>query len=277
MVQHPRGKVLRGSSAINLQALVYPSKATVDTMNELGIEGWDWAAMAPYYRKFHTLHDPKTVTHLHKYLDSGLGITSGPIQSSFPNELDPLHAAWIESLNTLQHGITGHPLDGKSIGAYALPCAVMAEARERSHSGNEYYGRAAHRSNLHLLTDTSVERIILNRDASGEYTTTGVVVSRHGSQRQVQARLEVILAAGAIGSPQLLELSGIGSGSLLQSHNIEVLIDNPNVDGTYLPLSKISISNFRPHRCHGFMNMTEWPFQACHFSSAKGCFSINIK
>ena len=231
MVQHPRGKVLGGSSAINLQALAYPSKATADIMSELGVRGWDWEDVVPYYRKFQTTWSPNTSTQHHQHLDPALGGISGPIQSSFPPELDPLHAAWIETLNALGYKGTGDPLSGESLGAYAIPCSVTPKTRERSHSGKDYYEKAASRSNLHLLTKTSVERVVLDRSATGDVVATGVAVSQMGHERLLKARQEVVLAAGAIGSPQLLELSGIGSSDLLESHGIEVIIDNPGVGG----------------------------------------------
>ena len=231
MVQHPRGKVLGGSSAINLQALAYPSKATADVMSELGVKGWNWEDVIPYYRKFQTTCSPKTSTQHHQHLDPALGGISGPIQSSFPAEIDPLHAAWIETLNALGYKSTGDPLSGESLGAYAIPCSVTPDTRERSHSGKDYYEKAASRSNLHLLTKTCVVRVVLDRNATGHIVATGVVVSQMGYERLLKARQEVILAAGAIGSPQLLELSGIGSSDLLESHGIEVIIDNPGVGG----------------------------------------------
>ena len=239
MVQHPRGKVLGGSSAINLQALAYPSKATADVISELGVRGWDWEDIVPYYRKFQTTHSPKTSNQHHQHLDPALGGVSGPIQSSFPAEIDPLHAAWIETLNALGYKSTGDPLSGKSLGAYAIPCSVTPDTRERSHSGKDYYERAAGRSNLHLLTKTCVLRVVLYRNAYGEVAATGVTVSQMGHERLIEARQEVVLAAGAIGSPQILELSGIGSSDLLGSHGIEVILDIPGVGGKSLSHSLI--------------------------------------
>lgn len=205
----------------------------VDTMTELGIKGWDWEVMLPYYQKFQTACSPKNPTSHHEYLDSNLRGKSGPIQSSFSADIDPLHAAWINSLSSLGYGINGDPLSGTSIGAYALPCTVTADTRERSHSGKEYYQKVSKRPNLVLLRNTYAKRIVLKANAAGDYIATEVIVSQSGQESMMRARQEIILSAGAVGSPQLLELSGIGNASLLRSHGIEVLIDNPNVGGKF--------------------------------------------
>ena len=205
--------------------------------------------MLPYYQKFQTACSPKSPTPHHKHLDPNLGGTSGPIQSSYAANIDPLHAAWINSLSSIGYGINRDPLSGTSIGACALPCSVTADTRERSHSGNEYYQKASKRPNLHLLRKTHAKRIVLEANAAGQYIATGVIVSQSGQETMMRARQEIILSAGAVGSPQLLELSGIGNATLLGSHGIEVLIDNPNVGGTSLCLSS----------CHLLTNLFREP------------------
>ena len=247
MVQHPRGKLLGGCSAINVQILAYPSRAELDALIELGISGWDWETIAPYYRKFHTpCASHEGGQDIQQNLETGLAQSSGPIKTSLPIAVDPLHRAWIDSLQNLQHGLSGHPLSGESIGAYALPCAVDPDTRERSFSGKAYVDLACGRPNFHLLTATKAEHILFDESSqrsnlsnlngiishsTGEEkaTATGVIVAHKGQSRVIKARKEVILCTGAFGSPQLLELSGVGSPELLKKHGINLVVNNPNV------------------------------------------------
>ena len=85
------------------------------------------------------------------------------------------------------------------------------------------------RANLTVWTQSHVERLILEADGSGRKRCTGVVVQRQGQRAEVRSRREVILSAGAIGSPQILQLSGIGPAGLLKRHGIEVAHDLPGV------------------------------------------------
>ena len=99
---------------------------------------------------------------------------------------------------------------------------------ERSHAGSAYYAPVADRPNLHLLTDAYVEKIILDKSES-TVTATGVQYTYNGRPEVRKAKNEVLLCAGVSQSPQILELSGIGSPKLLESHEIDVKVENPNV------------------------------------------------
>ena len=81
VVQHPRGKLLGGCSAINVQILAYPSRAELDALIELGISGWDWETIAPYYRKFHTpCASHEEGQDIQQNLETGLAQSSGTHQ-----------------------------------------------------------------------------------------------------------------------------------------------------------------------------------------------------
>ncbi|KAK9327734.1 hypothetical protein V1520DRAFT_357651 [Lipomyces starkeyi] len=82
---------------------------------------------------------------------------------------------------------------------------------------------------MHLITECQVEKLALELLSSGDVVAAGVYVTRNGTKELLKARKEVLLCAGVFHSLQLLELSGIGDAQLLQSHGIEVLVDNPNV------------------------------------------------
>ncbi|KAL8901477.1 MAG: hypothetical protein Q9207_005175 [Kuettlingeria erythrocarpa] len=159
---HSRGKVVGGSSAINALALIYPPKSSIDAWKHLGDEGWDWDAMAPYHRKFHTFNRPskETAEALGTgYIDEDIQGRSGPIQSSFPEFQEPLGKAWPQTFKNLNLPLTSDPLSGQATGGFGYLSTI----------------------------DTRT---------------------------------------WAIQSPQLLELSGIGSSRILRSAGIEVFVDN---------------------------------------------------
>lgn len=124
--------------------------------------------------------------------------------------------------------MSGDPFSGKPMGAFSPLSSIDPTTRERSHAGTAYYGLIADRPNVHVLTGSRVEKIIFDKK-EGKLRASGVLFQRKGVIYSAKARLEVILACGSIQSPQVLELSGIGHASLLSSHGVNVLIDNPHV------------------------------------------------
>ena len=230
-VGHSRGRVLGGSSAINVLALIYPSKSSIDAWSRLGNQGWDFDSLAPYYRKFHTFNRPSKQTAealATDYIDEGVSGTSGPIQSSFPEFHGPLGKAWPETFKNLHFAMTTDPLSGQSTGGFSYLSSVDPKSWERSHAGSAYYAPVADRPNLHLLTDAYVEKVMIDQSESA-VVATGVQFTYNGRSEVRKARNEVLLCAGVFQSPQILELSGIGSPKLLQSHGIDVKVENPHV------------------------------------------------
>ena len=227
-----RGKCLGGSSAINLMALVYPSKAGLDAWADFGNTGWDWDGLAPYYRKFQRHCPPsKEVADALclDFLDAKVQGTDGPICSSYPANMDPLQKAWVDTWKRLQKDITGDPLTGVHTGGYTSPSSVDPVAAQRSHSGGAYYAPVAHRENLHVVTGATIEKIELDSQAGEDVVATGVTFVHGNSKYTAHAAKEVILSAGTISSPNILERSGIGCKKLCGHLGIDNVIDNPNV------------------------------------------------
>lgn len=170
----------------------------------------------------------------------------GPIQFSF-GEADaytPYNNAWPKVFSKLNHELTGDPASGISSGAFTNPGIIDPVTKKRSHAGSAYLTEeVASRPNLHVLTEVLVKKIILKKDTNGQVSAAGVkITTKDGVDREVLATEEVVLAAGTVKTPQLLELSGVGSADLLKKHGIDVLIDNPNVgenlqDHGYVPFS----------------------------------------
>ncbi len=231
-ISQTQGRVLGGSSAVNLQALIAPSRSDIDSWEKLGNSGWNWDVLAPYHKKFYTLTVPSTEACEHlgiDWVDKDIQGQSGPVQASFTGVVeDPLSKAWVDTFRHLGYSLTGDPFSGKVIGAYSNPSTVNGVTKERSYAATAYYVPASGRPNLHLLTGALAERVALE-DVDNTIVASGVQFIHKGERRTVKARKEVILAAGVFQSPKLLELSGIGAKSVLELCDISVRINNPFV------------------------------------------------
>lgn len=233
-VAHPRGRTLGGSTAIHLGLMTYPSKAGIDSWEKLGNKGWNFDALRPYYQKFHTYSPPsKEVNDLLAldYMDGGLQGKSGPIKISFGGFHGPLQKEWPETFKRLNYKYKADPLTGLGYGGHSNPASIDADSKTRSHAGSDYCNTGVrNRANLRILTEAVVRKILLEKTDSGPVSAKGVQFSsEQGQDQTVGANKEVILAAGAFQSPQLLELSGIGSRALLDRYKIKTMIDNPFV------------------------------------------------
>ncbi|KAJ0422927.1 glucose-methanol-choline oxidoreductase [Aspergillus carlsbadensis] len=227
-----QGKALGGSSAINGQAFVAPTKAGIDAWARLGAAGWTFENLQPYYKKSYTLQLPSAETQRHigvDWLDADINGLSGPIKTSFPAQLDdPLAKAWIDTFKNLGLGAVGDPFSGRSLGGYSNLASVDSETKTRSYAAPAYGGPARERG-VRIITEALVRRISFDGAESSSVVATGVEVIVGGETRTFQARKEVILCAGAFGSPKILELSGIGNADLLRQFDIPVTVHNPNV------------------------------------------------
>lgn len=217
---------------INSQVFMMPSKSGLDSWGELGNASWNWDTLEPYFRKFHTLTIPPQADAEHLGLENNygkIGDTNGPIQASFPNVIkSPLPKAWNETFKTLGFGFKGDLTAGKALGSYSNPATVHPVARERSYSGVAYYQPIMGRPNLQVRTHAHVTKIVFEGDAP-PVVATGVEYTHDGQSKIAKSTKEVILAAGALQSPKVLELSGIGAKSVLQSHDIPVVVEIANV------------------------------------------------
>ncbi|KAI1474617.1 putative GMC oxidoreductase [Daldinia eschscholtzii] len=210
----PVGRLLGGSSALNGLAFSATSKANIDAWERLGNPGWGWESFLRSMKK--------------AYTPASEGIeATGPIQLSVPEADTEWQSAWMKTLDTLGFSTSSDPFDGEFSGALVVPDSIHPLTKQRSYAGNAYLEPARSRPNLTIWTKTEADKIIF--DKSNGVVATGVQVVKGGETKIVKARKEVIVTAGTINSPRLLELSGIGDAKLLQSLGIDVVIDNPNV------------------------------------------------
>ncbi|RHZ53049.1 hypothetical protein CDV55_102798 [Aspergillus turcosus] len=227
-----KGRTLGGSSAINLGLIIYPSRSGMNAWEMLGNPGWGWDGIEPYLRKFHQASPPSDAIRDFfagmKYDQDDQG-SNGPVQVSFGDQYMPFHGAWLETFKNLGYPQVEDPIRGAGTGPFVSPGAVDPVTHTRSHAGSAYFSAdVQRRPNLRVVTGALVERIVLEvREAS--VVATGVQFCKGERTYTVPATKEVILAAGATQTPQILELSGIGSADLLRSHGIIPIIDNPNV------------------------------------------------
>ena len=208
----PRGKVLGGSSAVNGLVYIRGQREDYDEWKSLGNEGWGYDDVLPYFRKSEDQQRGANTWH-------GAG---GPQGVSDPRERHEICDAFIAAAEQ-----AGHPRNDDFNGATQAGAGYYqstAKGGWRISTATAFLKPARGRSNLDVRTGVLVRRVLLEK---GE--ASGVEYVRGGEAIQAKARCEVILCGGAINSPQLLQLSGIGPGSLLQSLGIPVLHDMPGV------------------------------------------------
>lgn len=231
----PRGKGLGGSGAIN--GLFWGRASSVEydawaTLNPNGNETWDWQEVDKYIKKAENLTAP-SADFQEKFgmvVNTSAHGDSGPIQIGFSEYIFDEVAKWIPAWETL--GLSGKDLAGGSThGAMISTSTINMQNQTRSDSKAGYIDPLPPRSNLVILTNQQVTSVIFNgsTDASGNIIASGVTFQADASSTSysVQANKEVLLAGGVIGSPQILQLSGIGPKSLLSNLAIDTKIDLP--------------------------------------------------
>jgi len=210
-LNYPRGKVVGGSSAINGMIYMLGQSADYDNWRQLGLPGWSWEDVRPYFRK-----------HVDHFLKSDHHAAGGEWRVEYPRLSWEILDAFREAAN--QYGIptvddfnTG---DNEGIGYFH----VNQKRGRRWSAARGFLKPVLHRKNLQLETGCLVERLELTGRR-----VTGVRWRQIGEQRAARSRGEVILAAGSIGSPHILLLSGIGPAAQLSKFGIAVALDRPGV------------------------------------------------
>lgn len=208
----PRGKVLGGSSSIN--AMCYVRGRPVDYARWAAISGdpgWDWPAVLPYFRRAEDNSRGADTWH-------GVG---GPLGVSDLRHVNPLSQRLIEAAVTagLPHNIDFNGATQEGFGLYQ----VTQRNGARCSAASAYLDPARGRPNLHVLTHALATRVLLDGPRA-----VGIEVLRHGRRVRIDGGA-VTLCGGALNSPQLLMLSGIGPAATLRAHGIAVLQDLPGV------------------------------------------------
>jgi len=209
----PRGKVLGGSSSINAMVYVRGQPQDFDDWSAAGNPGWSWPEVLPYFRK---LED-------HAWGESEYHGAGGPVHvSDVSASVHPLCATFLEACTVLDIPHTGDFNGAHTEGAGVWQ--VTIKDGRRVSSASAYLRPAMRRANLSVQLHAQATRILFTGSRA-----TGVEYLRDGERHRAQARREVLLSAGAINSPQLLELSGVGDAELLRRFDIPLIADSPAV------------------------------------------------
>ncbi|UKZ78410.1 hypothetical protein TrVFT333_006150 [Trichoderma virens FT-333] len=215
-ISFPQGKLLGGSSALNGLSFTPSSKANVDAWAKLGNPGWDWATFSKSLAKSYTLTSKAGTTG------------SGPLQLSYPNDTDnSWPKIWQQTLGSLGFRQSGESYTQQSSGPVTVADSIHPATKTRSYAGNAYLEPARSRENLTVVTGAAVSKIVFAKDGSA-VTAEGVQYVKDG-ETQTATGKEIILTAGTINSPRILEHSGVGDSKLLAKLGVDVVIDNPNV------------------------------------------------
>jgi 4-pyridoxate dehydrogenase len=211
VVPVPRGKVLGGSSSINVMTFTRGARGDFDRWARSGVPGWSYNDVLPYFRRSETAEAGPSEAR------GG----EGPVGVSWTRSKDPLNEALIESTRLLGYPFNEDISSGNPEGIGRTQHTIRNG--RRSSAATAYLRPALKRSNLSLETHALASRILFEGKRA-----VGVAYSdRRGSLIEVTAEREVILCAGAYNTPQLLMLSGIGPADQLREQGIDVLENLP--------------------------------------------------
>ncbi|TFK84290.1 GMC oxidoreductase [Polyporus arcularius HHB13444] len=232
-VPQPRGKGLGGSSLINITLLDRASAAEYDGIEALGNPGWNWNEFLKYFKKSETTipTDPDhAAKHTLPTADTKWHGDSGPLLKSYPlyfgfGQLRERVMSAPEEL-----GVPSNPdaNDGNKVGVSTTYVSVDPRNATRSYAANVHFQANSHRDNLFVLTSATVSKVIF-REGTSPLVATGVEFIHEDQKYRASASKEVIVSAGSLQTPQILELSGIGNKKLLSKYEIATLVDLPSV------------------------------------------------
>jgi choline dehydrogenase len=213
-IPHPRGKVLGGSSSINGMIQIRGQAADFDHWRQLGLEGWGWDAILPYFKQHEDFALGGNAFHA---VGGELGVS--PQRVNWP-VLDAVRRAAVEDgVRETEDFNTG---PGEGVGPYH----VIQRNGVRSSAARAFLKPVRARTNLQIETKALATRIVFEGRRAA-----GIEYRRGGTTKCAYARREVIVATGSIKTPQLLMVSGLGPAGHLAEHGISVVLDRPGVGG----------------------------------------------
>ncbi len=208
----PRGKMLGGSSSINAMIYIRGNHEDYDQWQALGNEGWDYSSVLPYFKKAENQERGSSEYH---------GV-DGPLNVANLRSPNPLSEAFVQA--AIEAGFPHNPdfngPEQEGMGLYQ----VTQKQGYRFSAATAYLKPVMSRPNLTVETSAQVSRIIIDKERA-----TGLEYVHNGETKQASVNREVILSGGAINSPQLLMLSGIGPADHLKALGIDVMVNLPGV------------------------------------------------
>ena len=213
VITHDRGKTLGGSSSINGLCFIRGHALDFEGWRQSGCEGWGYADVLPYFKRLENYSGGES-----EYRGG-----DGPLAVHRPKPQNPLYKAFIEAGRDAGYQTTDDICGYRQEGFGVFDKSI--ENGERNSTAKAYLDPARPRKNLTVITNTQVQKILFNG-----IEATGISYKKaDGEIIKVDALKEVILSAGAVGSPQLLMLSGVGPASHLKDHGISIIADMPGV------------------------------------------------
>ena len=213
-VFHPRGKVLGGSSSINMMAYVRGHRGDYDRWRQKGLSGWSYADVLPYFRRAETFEDPTNPFHG----------TDGPLTIQTSKVDDPLIDIFLKAAVSAGYELTEDYNGAKQEGFARLQ--VNVRNGKRCSAAVAYLHPAIAAGRVRVETGALVTGVVLEGNRA-----TGVRYLKDGRGHTVHAGAEVILSGGSINTPQVMMLSGIGPAQHLSEHGIATVLDRPGVGG----------------------------------------------
>ncbi|WP_241024288.1 GMC family oxidoreductase N-terminal domain-containing protein [Paraburkholderia sp. Ac-20340] len=209
----PRGKALGGSSSMNSMIYIRGHASDYDKWEATGCAGWGWKDVLPYFRKSENNRLGQ---------DPSLHGTKGELHVDVPRDPNPVSSLFVKAAERV--GIRRNTdFNGRAFEGCGIYNVTQKDAKRLS-SYRAFVAPVRQRANLTVLTDCAVRSIILENKV-----TKGVNVVANGVAKAIVARREVILSAGALGTPQLMLASGIGPKAALEQAGVEVRHDLPGV------------------------------------------------
>jgi len=256
-IEAMRGKVLGGSSSINVMAYTRGNRNDYDRWAQKGARGWSYADVLPYFQRCETFANGA---------DTWRG-GGGPLGTEFARTQDPLYEAWLEAATACGYPLTpdynGKQQEGFGRGQFTIRNGY------RSSSANAFLRPAQERPNLTVAVDAHTTRVILDGTLA-----TGVEYLHSGATVRANAAREVILAAGTFNTPQILMLSGIGPAAHLREFGIKAVADlavGKNLQdhlGAYMTYTRKQPGTF--HREMRFDRMAVSMLRAYFFGTGPG-------
>lgn len=212
-IAQPRGKVLGGSSSINGMIWIRGNKGDYNKWGrEKGLAHWDYAHVLPYFKKLET-----RLKGADKYHGS-----EGPLKLTTPKNENPLFEAFLASVQEAGYPLTDD-VNGARQEGFGKFDQTIYRGRRRS-AARSYLHPVKSRANLTVLTRAMVHKVLFDGKKA-----VGVEYKKESKLHSVYAKEEVVLCGGAINSPQLLQLSGIGNADELNKHGVKVIHHLPGV------------------------------------------------
>ncbi|XP_011497609.1 PREDICTED: glucose dehydrogenase [FAD, quinone]-like [Ceratosolen solmsi marchali] len=211
----PKGKVMGGSSALNYMIATRGIALDYDRWAAMGNDGWSSEELLKYFKKLENIE----IKNL-KY-DRMMHSTKGPVHINYPPYHTPLAESFLEAGLEMRYPIIDYNAN-QDIGFSYIQCTMINGTRMSTNRA--YLNPASKRKNLFLSRLSHVNKVLINSLTKRAY---GVDFTKLGVNYRVRARKEIILCAGAIGSAQILMLSGVGPVKHLNEMNIQMIHDSP--------------------------------------------------